>query len=113
MADTWHRWRDEEGAWIEARHWALRWDVEASTTLPRVREDRLARAVRQDLWRSLRDLRGFRPAVKVSTGANEVTLTVGGQIDCTYPPAKTKARIAELLENPSIRARWVTWSGPA
>lgn len=113
MPDHWHRWRDEDGAWIEARHWNVRWDLAVQTTLPRLRDTRLARAVRQELWRELRDLRGFRPAVKVALGKTGVTVTAGGQVDAAFPKACTEARVAALLEDPSRRARWTTWSGPA
>lgn len=113
MPDTWHHWRDEDGAWVEARHWNLRWDLAVSTRLPKLRDRRLARAVRQELWRELRDIRGFRPAVKVTPEVDGVTVTAGGQIDGAFPTAKTEARVAELLNDPSRRARWISWSGPA
>lgn len=113
MPDTWYTFRDDDGAWTEARHWNIRWDVAVTTTLPRLRDTRLARAVRQDLWRELRDLRGFRPAVKVSPGAKGVTVTAGGQVDGTFPRTRTEARVAALLEDPAHRARWTVWSGPA
>lgn len=113
MPDHWHRWRDEDGSWVEARHWSVRWDVEVSTTLPRLRDQRLARAVRQEVWRELRDLRGYRPAVRVSTGADGVTVTAGGQVDACFPRACTEARIEAVLNDPSRRARWIAWSGPA
>lgn len=85
MPDHWHRWRDEDGAWIEARHWNVRWDLAVQTTLPRLRDTRLARAVRQELWRELRDLRGFRPAVKVALGKTGVTVTAGRAGRCGLP----------------------------
>jgi hypothetical protein len=67
---------------------------------------RLAHAVRQDLWRTLRDLRGFAPAVAVTRRADDLLLRAGGDVDGPIP-ASTEDRIRAFLSTPRHRSAWM------
>lgn len=95
---------------LHARRLPVRWDVEASTVLPeagpRAGRGRLAAQVRQDMWRALRNLRGFAPAVEVARREGALHIRAGGQVAGAIAPG-TSRRIAALLECPALRARWL------
>lgn len=111
MADRWHILR-EGGVLTLSRHLPPRFDVMAETVLPRANARRLAHQVRQDMWRALRNLRGFSPVVRVSDGPDHMTITAGGRVTGNAP-AGTGALIAAVLEAPANRARWVRHAGEA
>ena len=102
----WHILR-EEGAVTVTRRLPVVWDVSAETELPCGDPLRLAQQIRQDLWRALRDLRGFAPAVRVETGAPR-RVRAGGAAPMVPPNAA--AAIQDVLENPAHRRRWVRWA---
>ncbi|WP_425092024.1 hypothetical protein [Tropicimonas sp. S265A] len=103
----WHVRRDEHGVTV-SRTPAPRWDVSVVARLPQVRSrTRLAQQVRQDMWRRLQSLRGFAPAVRVTCDAQGCEVRAGGAITAPFPRAATEAALAELLECPAHRARWV------
>ncbi|EEX15681.1 conserved hypothetical protein [Citreicella sp. SE45] len=107
---AWHM-HEEEGGLILARRWPARFDLVVETRLPPVtRRGRLAHQVRQDVWRALRDLRGFSPCVSVRTDDGGTVLRAGGQLDAAAPGALAARRIAAVLEDPGNRARWLRWS---
>jgi hypothetical protein len=106
---TWHI-LEEDGALIMARRVPVRFDLGVTTHLPGGDRLRLAQQVRQDVWRALRDLRGFAPAVRVTDYAGGLEVMAGGQVDGVIPRKTAEARIAEVLENPSNRARWQRWA---
>jgi hypothetical protein len=93
-----------------ARDAPVIWDVEAGAALPEMGRRRLAHAVRQDLWRTLRDLRGFRPAVAVTRGPKGLCVRAGGAV-AGRVPAGTRERIGGLLEDPVRRAAWLRFAG--
>lgn len=101
----WHILR-EEGALVLTRRLPPRLDVSAETLLPDGRKAALAHQVRQDLWRALRDLRGFSPVVRVEAAGTGLRVIAGGRVAGPVPDG-TGARIAALLESPAHRARWV------
>lgn len=103
----WHEARDAAGYTL-ARHWPPRFDVAASASFPEVRRGRLARQIRQDMWRALKGLRGFSPVVQVAPGEGGLTVTAGGRLPTSVPGVET--RIQELLQDPSRRARWISWA---
>lgn len=107
-----NRWHvlEEDGALIVARRVPVRFDLAVETSLPRGGKRRVAHQVRQDIWRALRHLRGFAPAVRVAEGACGLRVTAGGQVDGAWPRAQAEARIAAVLENPANRARWIRWA---
>lgn len=106
--NSWHILRDE-GALTLARRLPVRFDLAVGTRLPLARKLRIAQQVRQDMWRALRGLRGFAPAVKVWEDSAGLCLIAGGQVDGPWPE-NAEARIASLLESPRHRARWLRWA---
>ncbi|MEM7487715.1 MAG: hypothetical protein AAF390_01185 [Pseudomonadota bacterium] len=84
----------------------LRWDLAVRARLPDLGRRRLAHAVRQDLWRMLRDLRGLSPAVEVIRDGWGVEVVAGGRVDGAIPPG-TAARVAAMLADPVRRAAWI------
>ncbi|MEQ9260636.1 MAG: hypothetical protein RIG84_16240 [Roseovarius sp.] len=107
------RWHivEEPGALVLARCWPVRFDLAVATVLPAVaRRARLAQQVRQDMWRALRGLRGFSPAVRLEEAESGLRVVAGGQVDGPLPRAKAEAQIADLLACPRNRARWARWA---
>jgi hypothetical protein len=94
---------------VLARHWPPRFDIRARTTLPLVHKRRLALQVRQDLWRALKDLRGFSPVVQLCVNDRGLDLVAGGRMHSPAPQG-TEARISALLDAPAYRDRWLSWA---
>ncbi|MDF0596661.1 hypothetical protein [Psychromarinibacter halotolerans] len=89
-----------------------RFDVVAETAFPTVSRRRLARQVRQDVWRALQSVRGFSPVVEVSATDSGLRLRAGGRIDGgPVARAALEARLASLLAQPERRARWARYAG--
>lgn len=109
---TRHHWHilEEDGVLTYARRVPVRFDLAVQTSLPVGSRRRVAQQVRQDIWRALRDLRGFSPAVQVTRTDAGLGVIAGGQVDGKFPRAKAEARIAEVLEDPANRARWSAWA---
>ena len=108
--DHWHK-VEEAGALVVARRWPLRWDLGVVRVLPAMgSRARLARQVRQDMWRALRDLRGFQPAVRVARKPEGMEVIAGGQVDGPLPRAHAEAAIAAVLDCPERQARWARWA---
>lgn len=105
--DRWHVIEEEGGALIIARRWPVRFDLAVSTELPDGGRRWIAHQVRQDLWRSLRRLRGFVPAVRVMRGAGGLSITAGGEVRGRCDRGQAEARIAAMLEDRHNRARWL------
>ncbi|WP_272009399.1 hypothetical protein [Roseovarius sp. ZX-A-9] len=104
--DRWHMLRGE-GALTLSRRLPVRFDLAVSTQLPEARMGRIAHQVRQDIWRALRGLRGFAPAVRVERTPAGLNVTAGGQVACRFPRAEAEARLHAVLENAGNRARWL------
>ena len=108
-----------EGAVLTlARRLPARFDLSASTLLPRgaarLSRARLAHQLRQDVWRLLRDLRGFCPVVRIERSEDALSVTVGGTLaHLPAPVARAEARLSDLLANPAHRARWMRHAGGA
>lgn len=83
-----------------------RFDVEASARFPDANRRRLASQIRQDMWRRLQRLRGFRPVVEITRDAHGLAVRAGGAIDGRVPPA-ARAALHDLLSDPGLRARWL------
>lgn len=103
--DSWHI-LCEDGVLTMARRLPVRFDLAVETTLPGGSVRRIAHQVRQDVWRRLRGLRGFAPAVRVAVEDGRLRVTAGGQVDGVVNRAHAEAAIADVLENPAHRARW-------
>lgn len=107
MRTQWHILR-EEGALTLARRVPARFDVMAEATLPLARKGRLAQQIRQDVWRTLQGVRGFSPVVRVEEDGPQLKIRAGGAIEArTFPKDRIEAQIADLLNSPAHRARWL------
>lgn len=105
MADRWHILRDHDGLTL-ARTCPPRFDIWADTVLPLADPLRLAHQIRQDMWRALQKVRGFSPVVRITADTAQVHIRAGGRIDGVVP-ARASGRIADVLENPVNRDRWI------
>ena len=106
--NVWHKIREGDRL-THARALPPRFDVEARAEFPPARADRLARQIRQDMWRALQRTPGFSPVVEVTKAENGLTVRAGGRL--TRPAPKTlAARIAALLEAPHHRRRWLRYA---
>ncbi|OSP53832.1 hypothetical protein [Pseudoruegeria sp. SK021] len=107
MSDRWHMVRDGDGLTL-ARHLPARFDLSAETRFPALRKGALAHEVRKDLWRLLRQIRGFSPVVRVVEDDAGMTLWAGGAVFGRMPPkVQVEAQIASLLASPEHRIRWI------
>ncbi|MGI3165080.1 hypothetical protein [Pseudooceanicola sp. 200-1SW] len=108
----WHRLREEDAVTI-ARRLPVRFDLAVEARLPCARPvslTRVAHQVRQDMWRRLQGLRGFSPAVEVRQEAGHLTIRAGGTVAGALP-ATARDTLAELLDSPTHRARWLAHAG--
>ncbi|NCQ25021.1 MAG: hypothetical protein COW54_07430 [Rhodobacteraceae bacterium CG17_big_fil_post_rev_8_21_14_2_50_63_15] len=105
--NRWHVIEEEDGALIVARRWPLRFDLAVSTRLPDGGRRWIAHQVRQDVWRALRGLRGFAPAVRVIREAGGLCVVAGGEVQGRFDRIRAEARIVDVLENRTNRARWL------
>ena len=105
--NRWHMVEEEGGALTLARRLPARFDLAVETVLPGTAgRRRVAHRVRQDIWRALRGLRGFAPAVRVVRGAGGLCVRAGGEVEGRFDRVQAEARIAEVLEDKANRARW-------
>ena len=106
MTGGWHILGDDP--MILARRLPARFDVAAETLFPPVPRWRgLAHQIRQDLWRQLRDVRGFSPVIEIRRDEEALRIRAGGRIDGgPVPRDRLQPRIAALLSDPSRRSRW-------
>lgn len=105
---SWHM-RTVDGLTVHARQWPPRFDVEAVADMPSAHPKRLAQQVRQDLWRSLQDLRGFSPVVTVEPIGAGVRVRAGGRLVGPVPSGTADA-IQSLLDDPTRQSRWLRWA---
>ena len=103
---NWHTQRNGTCVTI-SRELPARFDVSASAWFPVVARARLGHQIRQDMWRSLQNLRGFSPVVRVERVEDELLVTAGGRLG--YPIARPRAgeRSLTLLNDTGHRARWI------
>jgi len=102
---------EEAGTLTLARRVPVRFDLGVCRVLPVVNRLRLAHQVRQDMWRVLKRVKGFAPAVQIETRDGQLVVTAGGQVDGPVARAWAEARIADVLDDPVNRARWIRWAG--
>ena len=109
MVKGWHIERGDDVVTV-SRRVPARFDLSVEARLPVARSlTRVAMQVRQDLWRDLRDLRGFAPVVRVERQADALLVRAGGQVDGPIPVTAAH-RVVALLESPAHRARWQRWA---
>ncbi len=107
MPNTWIIEATDETVLVTRRK-PVRWDVEARAEFPACHPLRLAHQIRQDMWRRLRKLKGFCPAVEITLGEPFV-VRAGGRVQRHVPP-RTSAKIAALLNDQRHRARWLAYA---
>ena len=108
--DGWFEQR-EGGVYTLARQWPPRFDVMAQSAFPLLNSRRLARQIRQDLWRMLRDLRAFSPVIKIDARECDLMVYAGGRVEARQvAPQAISHRISELLNAPANRVRWSRWA---
>jgi len=86
----------------------VRWDVRIERTWPviaRPSRRRYAHQIRQDIWRAVRQVRGFVPMVRVSWAAGWLTIAAGGTL-CAGPAPDFSETLADVLDDPRNRWRW-------
>lgn len=104
---AWHTARDGDTVTVSRKRTA-EFDLAEVTFLPGegLLRSRIAHQIRQDMWRELQRLRGFCPAVRVTTQPGGVAVLAGGAVAGPVT-ARARARLADLLNDPEMRARWV------
>ncbi|MEO9572707.1 MAG: hypothetical protein ABJ263_19425 [Tateyamaria sp.] len=105
MKRRWHI-TSQDGTVTLARQLPARFDVAARADLPPGRPLRLAHQIRQDLWRVMRNVRGFSPVVRLAPTGTGWAVTAGGRAIGRIS-ADTEATIEALLNDTTKRARWV------
>jgi putative heme degradation protein len=108
--DSWHLIREKDGAVTLARRVPARFDLAVEACLPEAARTRVAHRLRQDMWRALRDLRGFAPVVRIWREGGGLRVRAGGAVAGRFARAAAEARIAALFEDSARVARW-TGSG--
>ncbi len=93
-----------------ARHLPARFDVSVVSDLPLCDAGRLARQVRQDMWRALQRVRGFSPVVRVERFEDVMRVTAGGRLPRSSQSAWVSERLDALLNDPRKRHRWLCWA---
>ncbi len=101
----WHIIRTDSSLTL-SRRLSARFDVAAETVLPAADPLRLAHQIRQDMWRKLQSLRGFSPVVEITAEGQGLRVRAGGQV-MGRVPANAAGQIADVLDNPARRARWI------
>lgn len=95
-----------DGGVILSRRLPARFDLAVSVDLPPAAPLLLAHQIRQDIWRGLRGLRGFAPAVRVVATGRGVTVTAGGGVAGRFARGPAEASLRAVLDDPDNRARW-------
>lgn len=99
---------DEGGVLTLSRRLPARFDFSAEARFPLVRfRRRLAMQIRQDMWRALRDLRGFAPVVQVWAEGDEMCVKAGGAVAGQVAKAHCEARVEAILADAELRNRWI------
>ncbi|WP_417269978.1 hypothetical protein [Celeribacter sp.] len=109
---TWHI-QTEGDTLTLARRLPARFDFGASSVIEGgagLRRGRIARQVRQDMWRALQSLREFQPAVAVRIVGSDLEVRAGGAVAGAFPKAHCEAIVGEVLSDPVRRNRWVTFA---
>lgn len=107
MPKTWIIEQTDDTVLVTRRK-PVRWDVSASATFPKCHPLRLAHQIRQDMWRELKLIRGFCPAVEITLG-DEFTVRAGGRVQRHVHP-KADEWVERLLNDDSKRRRWLAYA---
>ena len=102
----WHILWDAQGVTL-ARRLPVRFDICVEITLPKARKLYLAQQIRQDLWRRLKNLRGFAPVVRVVECEYGLLVRAGGQVQGAIPRQRVEDDIRALLSDGRLQFRWL------
>ena len=97
---------DINGEFIMARRMPARFDLCVETTLPLMSRSKVALQIRQDMWRVLKNLRGFLPAVSVRRDADGVYVRAGGECSCAVHLPSAEEKLRDMLDDAERRQRW-------
>ena len=111
MSARWHILRDGDSVTL-CRQLPPRLELAVQAVLPGGDPVRLAHQIRQDLWRALRQVRGFSPVVRLDPVPEGWAVTAGGRAPRPIADALF-ARARGVLDDPANRARWVRHAGGA
>lgn len=104
----WHMQRDDTMLRL-SRGFPARFDFAADVVLvdaAHLDRSRIAHQVRQDLWRALQSLRGYRPVIELRKVGNDLHIKAGGSVEGAVPERYCVERAAAVLSDPSRQARW-------
>lgn len=108
MKARWHILRD--GARVTlARQVPVRFDFAVTAALGPGDPVKLAQQIRQDLWRALKHLRGFSPAVELTPADQGWAVRAGGRVMGPVS-ARDRAKAQAVLHSRANQARWARFA---
>jgi len=107
MPNTWIIEQSDESVLVTRRK-PVRWDIEARAEFPRCHGLRLAHQIRQDMWRELKRIKGFCPAVEVTFG-DTFQVRAGGRV-ARYVHPNASRWVEDLLTSDIHRRRWLAYA---
>ena len=108
----WHMFFDS-GVLVHTRRIPARFDVMSETVLVGgggFSVTRIARQVRQDVWRALRAQRGFSPVIHIAIKDANLSIKAGGQIDGVFSRPRLEMILRDILNDPARRTRWANYA---
>ena len=114
-----HQKTIKRGNWFEiydgpcftlARRLPARFDISREISMPLMSAPRLARQIRQDIWRKLQSIRGFLPVVEITDCGVHLYIRAGGELTCPAPFERSGERIFDVLSNQDNQRRWAAFA---
>jgi len=114
-----HQKTIKRGNWFEiydgpcftlARRLPARFDISREISMPLMSAPRLARQIRQDIWRKLQSIRGFLPVVEITDRGAHLHIRAGGELTCPAPFERSGERIFDVLSNRDNQRRWAAFA---
>ena len=114
-----HQKTIKRGNWFEiydgpcftlARRLPARFDISREISMPLMSSPRLARQIRQDIWRKLQSIRGFLPVVEITDRGAHLHIRAGGELTCPAPFERSGERIFDVLSNRDNQRRWAAFA---
>lgn len=105
MSTGWHV-LDDGTALTLARRLPPRFDLAVERRFPLLQRRVLAHEIRKDIWRALRNMRGFTPVVVVARDGDGVHVRAGGACAAAVPGTAFDT-LAHVMDCPARRARWI------
>jgi hypothetical protein len=114
-----HQKTIKRGNWFEiydgpcftlARRLPARFDISREISMPLMSAPRLARQIRQDIWRKLQSIRGFLPVVEITDRGAHLHVRAGGELTCPAPFERSGERIFDVLSNRDNQRRWAAFA---